>query len=361
MAEPAGSDGGGGLAEVEAYLLGEAPHLTRREVAERSGIDLEVAMELWRLLGFPHTADDDPAFTDGDVAALRTTQELMRMGVISEDSQAALVRTWARSFARLAEWQTELLAGIAVEDGGEQGVEDGVEHGGEHGGEDAGEVRLAQLATGVLPRVEALQAYVWRRHLASAVNRLVDTGGATESTMSVGFVDIVGYTTRSRGLAENELAGWIEHFEQEATGAVIDQGGRVIKTIGDEVLYVADAPEAAVEVALALTARGDDEDDPFPQVRAGIAHGQVLSRLGDVYGPTVNIASRLTSVARPGTVVVDQGAYAALSGLAGEADHPDADGPDADDSESAAYRFKRLRRASVKGYSRLQPWRVRRA
>ena len=330
---------------MEAYLLGEAPHLTRREVAERSGVDLEVAMQLWRLLGFPHTADDDPAFTDGDVAALRTTQELVLMGVISEDSQAALVRTWARSFARLAEWQTELLASIAVEDGAQ----------------DAGEVRLAELATGVLPRVEALQAYVWRRHLASAVNRIVDTGGATESTMSVGFVDIVGYTTRSRGLAENELAGWIEHFEQEATGAVIDQGGRVIKTIGDEVLYVTDEPDAAVEVALALTARGDDEEDPFPQVRAGIAHGQVLSRLGDVYGPTVNIASRLTSVARPGTVVVDQGAYAALSGLADTGGDTGDDAAEDDDGASAAYRFKRLRRASVKGYSRLQPWRVRRA
>ncbi len=334
LADHPTSDLAAALGEVEAFLLGEAPHLTRVEVAEKAGVDLDVAMQLWRLLGFPHAADDEPAFTESDVAALRMTDELMQMGVIDEESQAALVRTWGRSFARLAEWQTDLLTGIAVE------------------GEDP-EVRMAELATGVLPRVEALQAYIWRRHLASAANRLVDTGGDTEDTMAVGFVDIVGYTTHSKSLDERELVSWIEHFEQEATGTVVDLGGRVIKTIGDEILYVADDPLDAVEIALTLTARGADEDDAFPGVRAGIAHGGVVSRLGDVFGPTVNIASRLTSVARPGTVVVDRGVYAALAGQ--EED------PETDDAESASYRFKRMRRASVKGYSRLQPWRVRRA
>ncbi|WP_426243183.1 adenylate/guanylate cyclase domain-containing protein [Nocardioides sp. LHG3406-4] len=330
----ASDDLAGALDVVEAFLLGERPHLTRQEVADRAGVGLEVAMQLWRLLGFPHAADDDPAFTESDVTALRTTDELMRLGVIDEESQAALVRTWGRSFARLAEWQTALLAGIAVE------------------GDDPGE-RLAELTTGVLPRVETLQTYVWRRHLASATHRMLETSSGTETTMAVGFVDIVGYTARSRSLDERELITWIEHFEQEATVAVVDHGGRVIKTIGDEILYVADDPDAAVEIALTLTARGDDEADAFPVVRAGVAHGEVLSRLGDVYGPTVNIASRLTSVARPGSVVVDRGVYAALSGQE--------DDPETDHAESAAYRFRRLGRASVKGYSRLQPWRVRRA
>ena len=96
----------------------------------------------------------------------------------------------------------------------------------------------------------------------------------------------------------------------------------MIKTIGDEILFVADDPRAAAEVALQVTERGADEDDQFPQVRAGIAYGDVVSRLGDVFGPTVNIASRLTSVARPGTVLVDRGMHEVLSGPIAE-DAPD--------------------------------------
>ena len=86
-------------------------------------------------------------------------------------------------------------------------------------------------------------------------------------------------------------------------------------------------------------------------MRAGLAYGDVVNRLGDVFGPVVNIASRLTSVARPGTVLVDEGAYRVLSG--------GADGEDDDESSTAAYSFRRLRRLSVKGYTRLRAWAVR--
>lgn len=330
-------DLGGALEVVEEFLLGERPGLTRIEVAERAGVPIGVAEQLWRLLGFPNQTDDAVAFTEGDVEALRLSHDLMDLGILGPDSQAALVRTWGRSYARLAEWQTSLLADVAIE------------------GPDP-EARLTELAGSVLPRVERLQSYIWRRHLASATTRLLAGGspGATETSEAVCFVDIVGYTSRSKALDEGELVDWLEHFEDEASRLVVDLGGRIIKTIGDEVLFVADDVTAAAEAALTMTARGDDEDDRFPRVRAGLAHGPVVSRLGDVYGPVVNIAARLTSVARPGTVLVDRGAYEALTGASGdEEDRPPA--PD------AAYTFRRLRRTPVKGYSRLQPWVLRRA
>lgn len=347
---------------MEAYLLGEEPSLTRVQVAERAGVPLELAVTLWHQLGFPHRGDDDIAFTGSDVEALRMSADLVEIGILPAESQAALVRTWGRSYARLAEWQTTLLAGLAVE-----------------GGDPA--TALTELATDVLPRVEALQSYVWRRHLASAAQHLLqDTSTLTqaESRLSVCFVDIVGYTTHSKSLEEDALVEWIEGFEQIATGTVVDHGGRVIKTIGDEILFTADDPAAAAEIALALTERGLDEEDPFPAVRAGIAYGLVVNRLGDVFGPTVNIAARLTSVARPGTVVLDHGAYAALSGVDEpydpEADddtasRPESEGPVPDDAaadEGSAdgalpdYRFRRLRRVSVKGYARLEAWRLKR-
>jgi adenylate cyclase len=313
------------LGLIEAFLLGEAPHLTRGEVAEAAGVPVEMAMELWRLSGFPHTADDEVAFTAADVEALRLTHDLVRLGVLSPDRQAALVRTWGRSFARLAEWQTSLLADVALERG-----------------EDAGEDVL-HLAGEVLPRVEALQSYIWKRHLASAASRVVSLAaiGHAAVPLAVGFVDIVGYTSRSRMLAEEELVDLVEGFEDGMNLLVGEvTHARVIKSLGDAVLYVCPDAGAAASVALAAVARGEDEDDDFPRVRAGVASGEVVLRLGDVFGPTVNIASRLTSVARPGTVVCDEAAAEALA-------------------EDEAVELRRLRRVSVKGYSRLQPYVVR--
>ncbi|MBD3924096.1 adenylate/guanylate cyclase domain-containing protein [Nocardioides cavernae] len=324
-----------------AFLLGEEPSLTRVEVAERAGVPLDLAVTLWHQLGFPHRADDDVAFVEGDVEALRLSAELVQIGILPPESQAALVRTWGRSYARLAEWQTSLLAGLAAD-------------GGDPADPAAGLAGLTGLAGDVLPRVEALQSYVWRRHLASAAEHLLDDAStltASESQLSVCFVDIVGYTTQSRSLDGAALVQWVDGFEQETTALVVDHGGQVIKTIGDEVLFTVADPAAAVAVALGLAARGADEDDPFPAVRAGIAHGAVVRRLGDVFGSTVNAASRLTSAARPGSVLVDAGVHEALDSKDGE------DGSE-DDGE-APWRFRRARRISAKGFTHLEAWRVR--
>ena len=333
---------------VEEHLLGERPSLTRVQVAERADVPLEIARQLWRLLGFPNQTDDAVAFTTADVTALELTHDLVELGVLGPDSQAALVRTWGRSYARLAEWQTSLLADVAIE------------------GPDPRR-RLEELAEAVLPRVEALQTYVWRRHMAGAASRLLstDAAGSAVSSQSVCFVDIVGYTSHSKTMGEGDLVDWIEHFEDTATGIVVDHGGRIIKMIGDEILFVTDEPDAAAEIALLMTERGADADDPFPSVRAGLAHGSVVSRLGDVFGPVVNVASRLTSVARPDAVLVDRGAYRALAGLPEGGD--ESEGPDEaetgepdGDPGASSYRFRRMRRVSVKGYPRLECWVLRR-
>ncbi|HYH34363.1 MAG TPA: adenylate/guanylate cyclase domain-containing protein [Nocardioides sp.] len=346
------------LGDIECYLLGARPTLNRVQVAEAAGVPLDLAEELWAQLGFPRTSDDDVAFTENDVKALTMTAELVSLGILEPDSRAALVRTWGRSYARLAEWQAELLAGLALQ-------------------AERPEQRILDLVEEVTPRVGELQDYVWRRHLISAAQRLLPTveEGEGAARMAVVFTDIVGYTSQSRNLTERELVALVETFEDEATRTVVAAGGRVIKTIGDEVLFVCDEPRAAVDVALELTTRGEDDEDPFPRVRAGIAFGEVTTRLGDVFGATVNVASRLTSIARPGAVLVDRGAFDALTD---QDDDPDT-APDgtplarlidratdelADLSPFAEHddlRFRRLRRTSVKGYRALEPWVVRRS
>ena len=200
---------------------------------------------------------------------------------------------------------------------------------------------------------------MWRRHLASASQHLLDdaaTLSSAETQMSVCFVDIVGYTTQSRSLDGADLVEWVDRFEQDTTTLVVDHGGQVIKTIGDEVLFTVPDPAAAVAIALALTARGDDAEDPFPAVRVGIAHGAVVRRLGDVFGSTVNAASRLTSAARPGTVLVDAGVHEALT-------DDDASGrpTDPEPGSEQEWRWRRVRRVPAKGFKHLEAWRVRRA
>ena len=316
---------------VQQLLLGGDPALTRLDVASQAGIDPEFAKELWRLLGFPQAADDDVAFTSLDVEAALLCMELLQLGVVSPESQAAFVRTLARSSARLAEWQTQLITEV---------------------GENHSDDDYVALLSDALPRIEKLQNYMWRRHLAatSTSQLITEVPSSSGPPVSVCFVDIVGYTSRSKAMDEAEFVTWIERFEADVSTTVVDHGGQVIKTIGDEALFVVDDPRKAVDIGLVLTARGSDEHDMFPTVRVGIAHGSVVHRLGDVFGSTVNIAARLTSIGRPGTVIADVGVHKLLC-----FDHAPSE------TRAEDIRFRRLRRRPLKGFSRLDAWAVRRA
>ncbi len=123
--------------------------------------------------------------------------------------------------------------------------------------------------------------------------------------MVVGFADIVGFTSLSRTIDETELRALLEHFETVCTDVTSRHRGRIVKTLGDEILFVCDRVDAAVEIAFDLHRDVPGDSDRL-RLRVGMALGDVLPRYGDVYGPTVNIASRLTSEAHPGTVLVDE-------------------------------------------------------
>jgi adenylate cyclase len=182
---------------------------------------------------------------------------------------------------------------------------------------------------------------VWRRHLTANAGRLfLDTPGAVDRReLAVGFADLVGYTSRTRGMGGRELGAMVEDFEALAADVIARHHGRVVKTVGDAVLYTCAAPVDAVEIALRLPEEWNADDRP--PLRVGAAFGPVLTLLGDVYSPVVNLASRLTSLARPSTVLVDQALARGLRGV-------------------PAYRVRPLQRVSVRGYDDLQPWLVRR-
>jgi len=308
--------------EVERAILSSPRLLTRVEVAEQAGVPLERAIKLWRALGFPGTDDDEAVFVEADVEALRMVTWLVENGWVDPADETTLVRSMGRTFARLAEWEvSELAASVA-------GAETSRD-----------QSQLEELVVSLVPVIEDIQNYVWRRHVASAAGRLllspIEGGG---SRTAVGFADIVGYTRRSRDMGADELGRMVEVFEATATSLVNEHGGRVIKTIGDEILFVADDPSDMARIALALVEVADPD---FPEVHVGAAYGDVLAKLGDVFGPVVNIASRLTSLARPGRILVDRELRAAL-----------------EDVEE--FRVRRSRSKAVRGYSRLEIYTLRR-
>jgi adenylate cyclase len=320
---------------LEEYLLGEGPSLTGRQLADDVGIDFETARQRWRSLGFSAVDEDVPAFTHADEDALRLTEQLSDLGLVDPTDEQALIRSLGRSFARLAEWQMGLLAKQIDLD--EMSVDE-----------------VSEVMTKLVPSVESLQSYVWRRHTLAVASRLLMAAEREDSEehepadvddgtqlVGVGFADIVNYTRTSRSLTRSELTDLVDGFEARALEITTAHGGRIVKTIGDEVLFVADeAPELAA-IGLELIEERERHDE-FPELRVGLAWGPTVARLGDVFGPVVNIASRLTSTSRPGRVLVDKQ-------LAEELE------------DDERFRLRRVRRTSVKGYRKLEPWSLARA
>ena len=282
---PVTDNGPDARAELEEYVLGGPRRYTRDEVAARADVPVELADRLWRALGFADVADDDTSFTDADVTAVREAVALLETGVVDEQTLIAMTRAMGQSLSRLAEWQVdsigELVAGSEAE---------------------VTEVEALDVARFLLPVLERLMRHVWRRHLVATAGRAFATSADELSARSlgVGFADLVGFTSLSRQLAEEELAELIDAFEGQAADQVALHHGRVIKTVGDEILFAADGPTDVAEIGLALAELIGGGDAALPPVRVGLAYGTVLTRLGDVYGTPVNIASRLTSLARPG-------------------------------------------------------------
>ncbi len=318
------------LAErLERIVLGGERRYTRGDVERRSGVPAERNARLWQALGFANVDEDDVVFTDADVEALQLIDGLVGSGVIDPSVEAAVARAAGQSLSRLAEWEIGLLNDYLGSDDRVPGQVD--------------ETAVVRFAETMVPLMEHLHSYIWRRHIAALAGRaLAASPDELEShALVAGFADVVGYTRLSRGLSESDLLALIERFESLATEVVVNAGGRIVKMLGDGVLFVVEEPLAAATIGLGLVDAVQDDDD-LPNLRVGMARGNVVSRFGDVYGPVVNIASRLTSAARRNTVLADRELAVALVG-------------------EPSVRMRRRRPISVRGYSNLASWRLSRA
>jgi adenylate cyclase len=286
--EPAG--------DLEQHILGEPRIFNAAELAAETGVDLEQARRLWRALGFPEHGGAT-AFTRSDAQALSTLVGLVESGLIDFDLAVHLTRAVGQTMARLSDWEVSALLTRVLELAGDQSGDDG----------DRLAIGLRMIEEFSEP-FEALLVYVWRRHLAAAVARQEALGAREEdlhtTRLTVGFADIVAFTALSNQLSEERIGDVVELFEARCADVVAAMRGRVIKSIGDSVLFVHEDPIAAYEIAegiISVVGR----DSRMPDVRVGLASGLVVQRLGDVFGPPVNMAARLTGVARRNRVIVD--------------------------------------------------------
>lgn len=278
------------------------------EVAAAAGVPVEVLLRIWRALGLPEPAPEASAFGDLDIEAVETLVELVQLGVADVDTTVQLARVIGVAMARIAEAELSVSVSALAPRGA--------------GGSVEAADRFVGMADRSLPAVARLLEFVWRRHLQAATRRAMATrarGGGASPQLTVGFADMVGFTSLSQQLGERQLAAVVARFEEVAHDTVTALGGRVVKMIGDEVMFVADTPLAGARIGLRLAELYGD-DDLLSDVRVGLAVGPVLVQDGDYFGPVVNLASRIVRIADPGTVLVADELQRALQdgGGAGE-------------------------------------------
>jgi adenylate cyclase len=257
------------LLPVERALAGEGPRYSAREVAEISGIDLELLRRFRAALGVPYGDSDEKIGTEADLQAAIRTKAIIDAG-LPPDGLLQSARTIGMGMARVAEANRELVVRNLTDPyDNERDLANG----------------LVATAQALLPLVGETLDYAFQVNLLEQVKRDVmgaadlasgEIGGAVERTIC--FADLVEFTSLGEEIAPEELGAVVGHFEELAT-SIIAPPVRLVKTIGDA--------------------------DQFPVLRAGIATGPTLPQSGDFYGRSVNLASRITGIARPGSVLVD--------------------------------------------------------
>ena len=281
---------------LEKVLLQGPRKYSRRDLAEQQDIPERLTSVYWRSLGFTPVDEDTVVFTEEDAYAIGDLAAIVEEGVITERAFSSISRGLGFHMGRLAMWITEALVDEAK-------YADGL---------DDAQARQQMLDSipELLEIFESQVMFAFRRQLAAYAARAGsevlhrDTDELFPLQRAVGFADLVQFTRLAQDLPGAELADMVGRFESVSRDIISVGGGRVVKTVGDEIMFLADTPEDGAKIAVSLAEMITESPD-LPPVRVGLAWGSMFSRYGDVFGPTVNLAARMESVARPGAVLVD--------------------------------------------------------
>lgn len=269
--------------------LGGAAPLSLSDIATRTGESVELLRRIWRAAGFAEPDPDEPVYTEASLELL----DLFRASseVYGEDVTIQLARVIGSSLARIADAEVaafvQNVAAPLAEERNELAIAQA-------------HVQLASLNPLLAKALDQAHRY----HCEAALRRVALVPGSGEGQrLAVGFADLVGFTALSQALPPRDLATAISEFESRSREVVTSTGGRVIKMIGDQVMYVADDAPDGCEIGLRLVEAFHD-DEVLPPVRGGLASGETITQEGDYFGPTVNLAARATKVAQPDVVLV---------------------------------------------------------
>jgi adenylate cyclase len=276
------------LLPVERVLGG--PY-TSGEMAKRAGIPPELVTRIRRLQGLPEPGPDERVFGEVDLDGLKATKQFLDSG-FDQEAIDQITRVLGEAMARLAATVTAAFADTFLEAGDN---------------EEEVALRFAALAEELTPRLTPVLVATFQAHLREAVRRgmlgraELEAGHLQgEQDLAVCFADLVGFT-RLGGQIEVEELGTVAGRLAELAADLAGQPVRLVKTIGDAAMFVSRDVAALVEVALSLVEAVQEAD--MPALRAGIARGPAVPRAGDFYGHSVNLASRVTGVARAGSVL----------------------------------------------------------
>jgi adenylate cyclase len=276
------------LLPVERVLGGR---YTGQEVAERTELPAHLLLRLRRVLGLPEAGPEDRVFGDEDIEMAQSTRRFIEAG-LSEQAIAEITRVLGEAMARVAATTAAAFVEAFLKPGdSEYDVA----------------MRFAGLADEMTPTLHPVLIAAYNAHLREAVRRgMISRAEREEGSfagaqeMTICFADLVGFTRLGDEIAAHEL-GTVAGRLAELAGEMTEPPVRLVKTIGDAAMFVSPEPGALVSVALRLIEA--IEAAGLPPARAGLALGPALQRAGDFYGHSVNLASRVTGIARPGSVL----------------------------------------------------------
>ena len=279
---------------IDPARFREPSTLNGVEVAARAGFDHELAKRVWLTLGLPAVADDEIEFGESDVDVLRGLKLILDQGYPAEDI-LEVARAYGHATSRVAQAEVRVFNKVFVTPLREQAAT-----------EQEVVDRLEAIVPALLDLLGKMIDHVHRRHLAIALQQVtaLDRSDGTQP-MAAGFVDLVDFSRVTQELEGEDLGHLVSRFESMAIETCVAGGGHVVKMIGDAMMFVAADAAAALRTALAVVA-AVEEDEGLPAARAGLDYGGVVPMSGDFFGRPVNVAARLTSFARPGTVVVSE-------------------------------------------------------
>jgi adenylate cyclase len=281
------------LLPVERVLAGEGKLYTREELAERTGLDPGFLDEAGRALGVPIREPGERAITEEEMELSRSAKALLDAG-LPEEGFLELTAVMSRSMASIAA-SFAALFGEALLQPGDTERDLGLRY--------AETLRnLGPLAAPTLEQMFNLRMREQMREAVISQAELQSGKLAGAQPVAVGFVDIVGFTRLGEDVSPDDVGTVVRRFERAVADAV-EPPVRLVKTIGDAAMLVAPEPAPVVESVLDLVERSQDE---APLLRGGVALGDGLQRAGDWYGRPVNLAARLTSFARRGSVVTSK-------------------------------------------------------